>query len=181
MGRYFSNESFLYTKETFLDLDESVRKEKDFVIKCLKKNGLLYEFLDESLKMDKEVLLTAFQQDEVVWKFINPVLYDDINLMMELVKLQPFVLNNFPFKLRINKNFVATAIEEIGVDALWNMPLKIFQDIDLIVKALQSKYGSDSWEPILCAAGDKAEYSKKSLRQDSVFMEMMYLNWILKN
>jgi hypothetical protein len=164
MSKYHNNNSLLYDKKTFKELDPLMRMDKEFVKKCLKRNGLLYECLDKKLKNDKEILLIAFEQDEDVWDFIMTEFYNDFDLMFQLVKIRPLVLLRFPIELKQNPTLVEYVINYVGVDALWGMPIEIFQNVSLMVKALQSEFDQESWEPILSGAGYDAEYSIKIIK-----------------
>ena len=72
-----------------------------------------------------------------------------------------------PDEIRSKRAFVLTAISHEGIDALWSMPLSVFQDVEIIVAALKSHNGTDEavWEGILCAAGEEAEFSKNVIEQ----------------
>ena len=83
----------------------------------------------------------------------------DINFLEKLIQIKPFLIGKINPDLDCFKKLLHIAIEEIGVDALWEMDSKIFEDIDIIVAALKSPYGQHIWESILCDTG--AEYSKK--------------------
>jgi hypothetical protein len=106
----------------------------------------------------------------------------DSNFLEKLVKIKPFLIGKINRDLDCFKKLLHIAIEEIGVDALWEInDINVFKDIDIIVAALKSPYGQDCWQSILCVASEKAEYSKKiieagyNLYGDKV-LDLDYLN-----
>lgn len=97
-------------------------------------------------------------------KFYNELpeeMKEDADFLEKLVQMQPLFIIKINQDLDYFKKLILIAIEEIGVDALWEMNSDIFKDVDIVVAALKSPYGQDCWEPILCGAGESAEYSKK--------------------
>lgn len=82
---YLSNKAYIieYSKSLFKKADKSLKKDKEFVIKVLKKEPRALEFVDKSLLKDREVILTAIRQEGWLLRFA------DINLKAdrELVKI----------------------------------------------------------------------------------------------
>jgi len=150
----------LYNKQSFLMLSDDLKQNRDFIKACLSRNGLLYECLDPAFKSDKEIIMIAFEQDREIINFIPDEFQDDLNFILELVRIHPLVIDQLNSSFKNNKTIILTAIEDIGVDALWDKEIKIYQDVEIMVAALKSPYGQDSWEPILSAAGTETEFSK---------------------
>jgi hypothetical protein len=137
-------------------LDDNLKQNRDFVKACISKNGLLYECLLPEFKSDKEIILIAIKQDQDVFNLIS----DDFDFIIELVKIRPLIIDDLNSFFRNNKTIILTAINEIGVDALWHKKLEIYQDIEIMVAALKSPFGQTCWEPILSASGSETEFSK---------------------
>jgi hypothetical protein len=149
-----------YNQQSFSNLDDDLKQNRSFIKACLSRNGLLYEFLLSEFKNDKEIILIAFKQDQNVYNYIPDEFKEDLNFSIELVRIHPLIIDEFNSYLRNNKTIILTAINEIGVDALWHKNIEIYQNVEIMVAALKSQYGQDCWEPILCAAGVEAELSK---------------------
>jgi hypothetical protein len=167
MAKYFSDQSYLYNEKTFEKLSVSQRTDKEFVLKCVARNGLLYSLLSPELKEDEDVILRAVKQDSDVYPLIPEKFNADVEFLQRIVEHNPSVYSLLPEEIRSKRAFVLTAISHEGIDALWSMPLSVFQDVEIIVAALKSHNGSDEavWEGILCAAGEEAEFSKNVIQQ----------------
>lgn len=179
MSKILPNNLNLFDKNTFVQLPSEKKSDKQFILSCLKRNGLLFEFLSEEQKRDKEIILEAFKQDEDIFEFIPEFLKRDIDFLVELVIISPSITYKFDYEFRNNRRIILSAIDGYGVDALWEMELKIFQDVEIIVTALKSAYGQHIWEDILCGAGDLAEFSKSIIEAGYILygdkvLEMSY-------
>jgi|GEM_PF-6594680 len=150
----------LYNKQSFLMLSDDLKQNRDFIKACLSRNGLLYECLEPEFKSDKEIIMLAFMQNQDVINFIPDEFQDDLNFILELVRIHPLVIDQLNSSFKNNKTIILTAIEDIGVDALWDKEIKIYQDVEIMVAALKSRFGQACWEPILSAAGTETEFSK---------------------
>jgi hypothetical protein len=150
----------LYNQQSFSMLDDNLKQNRDFVKACISKNGLLYECLLPEFKSDKEIIMLAFMQDQDVINLIPNEYQDDLNFILEMVRIHPLVIDQLKSSFKNNKTIILTAIADIGVDALWDKEIEIYQDVEIMVAALKSPYGQICWEPVLTAAGNVAEFSK---------------------
>ena len=173
--------------ESFLEQSIEKRNDRNYVIEALRQNGLIYKHIETKFQIDEELALIAIEQDSdvVVEEMLPMELIEDGDFIEKVIRIQPhlitYFLGNKDYDILIHKKLLFIAIEEIGVDALWEMDSEIFKDIDIIVAALKSLYGQICWDPILCGASENAEYSKKiieagyNLFGDKV-LELNYLN-----
>jgi hypothetical protein len=151
--------------ESFLEQSIEKRNDRNYVIEALRQNGLIYKHIETKFKADEELALIAIEQDSdvVVEEMLPMELIEDGDFIEKVIRIQPllitYFLGNKDYDILIHKKLLFIAIEEIGVDALWEMDSEIFKDIDIIVAALKSPYGQHIWEAILYDAG--TEYSKK--------------------
>ncbi len=124
---------------------------------------MIFKHIGAQFQNDKELALTAIEQDAEVWSMLPFKLLEDADLLEEVIRINPLLITNYlehkNYDILIHKKLLFIAIEEIGVDALWEVDSEIFKDIDIIVAALKSPYGQHIWEAILHDAG--TEYSKK--------------------
>ena len=153
--------------ESFLEQSIEKRNDRNYVIEALRQNGLIYKHIETKFQIDEELALIAIEQDSdvVVEEMLPMELIEDGDFIEKVIRIQPhlitYFLGNKDYDILIHKKLLFIAIEEIGVDALWEMDSEIFKDIDIIVAALKSPYGQICWDPILCSASENAEYSKK--------------------
>ena len=151
--------------ESFLEQSTENRNDRNYVIEALRQNGLIFKHIETKFQTDEELALIAIEQnsDVVVEEMLPMELIEDGDFIEKVIRIQPllitYFLGNKDYDILIDKKLLFIAIEEIGVDALWEMDSEIFKDIDIIVAALKSPYGQHIWEAILYDAG--AEYSKK--------------------
>ena len=150
----------LYNPQSFSMLEDDLKQNRDFVKACISRNGLLYVCLLPEFKSDKEIIWIAIKQDQDVFNLIPDNFKNDLDFIIDLVKIHPLIIDALNSAFRYNKSIILTAINEIGVDALWQKKLEIYQDVEIIVAALKSPYGQECWEPLLTAAGNVAEFSK---------------------
>jgi hypothetical protein len=183
MSKILSNNTHLFSKTNFLEIDPELRNQKDFVIQCLQRNGLLYEWLSTELKSDKDVILKAFTQNSDIYKFIPEKFKSDHSFLIELVNIDPLILDKFNDEFRNERNIILVAIDKIGVDALWNKNIEVYKDIQIMISAIKSRYGQNLWDSILNSSGDDAVFSKKvidiaySIYGDALLQHNF--NWIL--
>jgi hypothetical protein len=163
----YENHSKIDGVESFLEQSIEKRNDRNYVIEALRKNGLIFKHIETKFQTDEELALIAIEQDSdvVVEEMLPMDLIEDGDFIEKVIRIKPllitYLLGNKDYHILIHKKLLFIAIEESGVDALWEMDSEIFKDIDIIVAALKSPYGQDCWDPILCGAGENAEYSKK--------------------
>jgi hypothetical protein len=167
MAKYLSDQSYLYNEKAFEQLPSSLRSDKAFVLKCLARNGHLYSLLSPELKFDEHIIFQAIQQDEGVYSLLPKQFQSDLPFIQKLVELNFLVYSLLPIEIRSCRGLVFRALVEEGIDALWEMPKSIFQDVEIMVTAFKSHNGTDEdlWDSILCAAGDESESSKKLIQR----------------
>jgi hypothetical protein len=161
MSKYLDDKSYFYKEEDFLKLPTTDRTNRTFVLKCLKRNGLLYSLIEPELQSDEEVILTALTQDQSVYRCIPQKFRNDAAFTRRLVELNHLIYDELPDEVRSKRELVLYAISFYGVDALWHMPAWIFADSEIMVRAFQGHNGSDDslWDAIVCSAGSDAEHN----------------------
>ncbi len=161
----YENHSNIDDVKSFLKQSIEKRNNRNYILEALRHNGLIFKHIGAQFQNDKELALTAIEQDAEVWSMLPFKLLEDADLLEEVIRINPLLITNYlehkNYDILIHKKLLFIAIEEIGVDALWEVDSEIFKDIDIIVAALKSPYGQICWDPILCGAGENAEYSKK--------------------
>ncbi len=159
----YENHSNIDDVESFLKQSIEKRNNRNYILEALRHNGLIFKHIGAQFQNDKELALTAIEQDAEVWSMLPFKLLEDADLLEEVIRINPLLITNYlehkNYDILIHKKLLFIAIEEIGVDALWEVDSEIFKDIDIIVAALKSPYGQHIWEAILHDAG--TEYSKK--------------------
>lgn len=167
MGKILNDNRFNYSKEEFLLLEDNYKNDIEFVKKCLRKNGKLLEVICEDFKSNKELILLALENDIESYNHIPDDVLEDIEFVIQIVRIQPIlVLYNentlcLDDKMRCNKRVIITAIEYLGVDALWDLCPNLYQDVDIIVNVLNFTTNEEDWSGHECSKGKEFEKSKK--------------------
>jgi hypothetical protein len=65
----FLLESAQYGSSWMLDLPDSLKKDKDFVLKVIRRNKFALEYVHEDLKKDKDIVIAALQQRPKLIKY----------------------------------------------------------------------------------------------------------------
>lgn len=162
MGNYLDDRLHRYSEETFLQLSAEERNNRTFVMKCLARNGRLYQVLSDDLKGDLEIKMTAVRNDETVVYLFGKNALLDIDFAMQCVSNNGQVYPLLPIEVRSHPVMFEWALKAWGVDAFWGMPLEYFKSVPYMVKALKGHNGKNKglWDAILSGAGDEAYFSK---------------------
>jgi hypothetical protein len=128
------------------------------IIPNLIKQALEIKLIEMTQEEALKIIENEIFKYEAIYNELPEEMKQDGNFLEKLIQIKPFLIGKINRDLDCFKKLLFIAIEEIGVDALWEMDSEIFEDIDIIVTALKSPYGQHIWESILCDAG--AEYSK---------------------
>ena len=167
MGNFLDNRLHIYSEEEFLSLPIDRRKDKAFVMSCLKRNGLLFKNLDSIFKSDLELQLVAIKQNAGVVDLLNKIDLDDIDFVLVCMQVNEDVYSRLPLHIKSQTRILEQAISDWGVDALWEMPIEVFKNIHLMLKALKGLSGlnEDLWSAVLNGAGSEAYFHKILIEQ----------------
>ena len=162
MGNFLENRLHIYSEEEFLSLPIDRRKDRAFVMSCLKRNGLLFKNLDSIFKSDLELQLVAIKQNAGVVDLLNKFDLDDIDFVLVCMQVNADVYSRLPLHIKSQTRILEQAISDWGVDALWEMPIEVFKNIHLMLKALKGLSGlnEDLWSAVLNGAGSEAYFHK---------------------
>lgn len=116
-------------------INDSLRKDKDFMVSLVKKSYLLFNFVDDSLKndrdfimsvcpyvikyfptslkKDKEIVLLALDSNEYNYEYIDSSLYYDYDVLQLLAKKIFGDAFNYDFKILYNKKFLSKFINPL--------------------------------------------------------------------
>jgi hypothetical protein len=167
MGNFLDNRLHIYSEEEFLSLPIDRRKDRAFVMSCLKRNGLLFKNLDSIFKSDLELQLVAIKQNAGVVDLLNKFDLDDIDFVLVCMQVNEDVYSRLPLHIKSQTRILEQAISDWGVDALWEMPIEVFKNIHLMLKALKGLSGlnEDLWSAVLNGAGSEAYFHKILIEQ----------------
>jgi hypothetical protein len=93
--------------------DDSIKKDRDFVMKLLKEDGYIFEFVDESFRSDREVALIALKSSPYEYTYLSEDLKNDKELVMLAIKFDDYaeffidIVKKFP----CDKTIVKKALE----------------------------------------------------------------------
>lgn len=116
-------------------INDSLRKDKDFMVSLVKKSYLLFNYVDDSLKNDrdfiisvcpyaikyfptslkndKEIVLLALDGNEYNYKYIDSSLYYDYDVLQLLAKKIVGDAFNYDFRILYNKKFLSKFIDPL--------------------------------------------------------------------
>ena len=167
MGNFLDDGLNLYSQEEFMSLSIDRRKDKAFVMNCLKRNGLLFKNLDSIFKTDLELQLIAIKQNAEVLDLLDKNDLEDIDFVLVCMRVNEDVYSRLPLHIKSQTRILEQAISDWGVDALWEMPIEVFKNIHLMLKALKGLSGlnEDLWSAVLNGAGSEAYFHKILIEQ----------------
>lgn len=162
MGDFLENRINHYSNEEFLSLQDSLRNDRNFVLNCLKRNGLLYKHLSSQLKSDVELKLEAIKQNAEAVNLLDINDLEDLNFILSCLQMNSEVFPHLPVSLRSSESVLLSAIPIWCVDAFWQLPTYVFKNIQLMLMAMKSPGGNneDLWSAVLNGAGGEAYFYK---------------------
>ena len=167
MGNFLDNRINLYSQEEFMSLSIDRRKDRDFVMNCLKRNGLLFKNLESIFQTDLELQLIAIKQNAEVLDLLDKNDLEDIDFVLVCMRVNEDVYSRLPFHIKSQTRILEQAISDWGVDALWELPIDVFKDIHMMLMALKgpSGFNEDLWSAVLNGAGGEAYFHKILIEQ----------------
>ena len=167
MGNFLDNRINLYSQEEFMSLSIDRRKDRDFVMNCLKRNGLLFKNLESIFQVDLELQLIAIKQNAEVLDLFDKNDLEDIDFVLACMRVNEDVYSRLPMHIKSQARILEQAISDWGVDALWELPTDVFKEIHIMLMALQGPSGlnEDLWSAVLNGAGSEAYFHKILIEQ----------------
>jgi hypothetical protein len=167
MGNFLDNRINLYSQEEFMSLSIDRRKDRAFVMNCLKRNGLLFKNLESIFQTDLELQLIAIKQNAEVLDLFHKNNLEDIDFVLACMRVNEDVYSRLPMHIKSQTRILEQAISDWGVDALWELPIDVFKDIQIMLMALKGPSGlnEDLWSAVLNGAGSEAYFHKILIEQ----------------
>ena len=121
----------------------------------------------EFSKAALELQLVAIKQNAGVVDLLNKIDLDDIDFVLVCMQVNEDVYSRLPLHIKSQTRILEQAISDWGVDALWEMPIEVFKNIHLMLKALKGLSGlnEDLWSAVLNGAGSEAYFHKILIEQ----------------
>ena len=133
------------TREAFFYADDSLKNNREFVLKAVGVNGSSIEYANEEFKKDKEIALKAVSSREYRFSYclIDESLQNDREIVEAAVKNDGAVWRHLPDNFKKDKEILLLAIDDIGSD---------FEDVDEslrndpdVQKAFDRRYTDENW------------------------------------
>ena len=117
---YFINGEY---EMPFFYADETLKNNREFVLKAVGLNGSSIKYVREEFKKDKEIVLKAVSspQIEFAFTFADPSLQNDREVVIAAIKNDGSLWKNLPDSFKKDKEVLLLAIDDIGSD---------FEDVD---------------------------------------------------
>ena len=144
----------------FKNLTKEILEDREFILAAVNYNGALLEYVPEKFKADKEIIIIALNQSISAYNFIAYEFKIDSDFIIPLIEKYPVLIDKAEENIKSNRDLLLKCIKQIGVDALWNLSPNLFEDVEIVVEALDQPFGQDCWFPICTAAGNKFEFNK---------------------
>ena len=144
----------------FKNLPQEILADREFIIASVNYDGALLEYVQDKFKADKEIILIALNQNYHAYHFIAHELKIDPDFIMPIIEKYPLLIDQAEENIKSNRDLVLKCIKIIGVDAIWNLSPSLYEDVEIVVEALDQPYGQDCWFGICTSAGNTFEYNK---------------------
>ena len=142
-----------YSDADFLEkASDHIKKDKKFILKAVKLNGLALEYADDSLKKDKEVVLAAMKENPRAMMDADDSLMTDKEVVLMGFNYDVELLDFAADSLKKDRKFILQLVKKDGFALVYtNNSLK--KDKEVVIAAIKEN--------------DKAlQFAHKSLRKD---------------
>ena len=158
IAEYRDERKILLKNIKYLDADflekasDHLKKDKKFILKAVKINGLALEYADDSLKKDKEVVLAAMKENPWAMMDADDSLMTDKELVLMGFNCDVELLDFAADSLKKDRKFILQLVKKDGFALVYtNNSLK--KDKEVVIAAIKEN--------------DKAlQFAHKSLRKD---------------
>ena len=159
-----SNKDFIFNifkkhgSYIFSLVSESLKSDKEFILKLLKLEYICFAYIDYNLRNDKEFMMEAISINPETYEFASYELKNDKEFALQAIRKNPL---SFPYasdKLKNDKDFTLQAIN-ISFFVIEYIKTKFRDDKDIVLEFLkQDKYG------------DSLRFASNKLTNDKEFM-----------
>ena len=119
--------------------DPVLQKDKDIVLAAVTKGGLALEFVDSVFRKDKDIVLAAVTNNSLALEFADPVLRKDKEIVLAAITKNHWALEFADPDLLKDKDFMLAAVTKNGFALEFIDP--VFQKDEDIVLAAVTQYG----------------------------------------
>ncbi|EFC38831.1 predicted protein [Naegleria gruberi] len=137
-------------------VNETLKKDREFVLETIKKHGSALEYADESLKQDREFILTAVKTNGNSFRYIDEKFKKDREIVLEGFKENLSALEYADKSLKKDRDFMLTAVKQNGL-ALQHADKLLKKDRKIVLEAVKEKAYA-------------FKYANKSFTKDREFM-----------
>jgi len=150
----------------FQYLGENLKKNKQFIMEFVEKNGFVLKYLEHSM-IDREMVIKALENNKKCFLFIPQCFLEDENfvfekLIMTMREKEKFPLKLLPESLMHNIPFLKRVVSLNGM-YLKYLPNSLQDHEDVVIPAIQQNYHC-------------LEFVSKRLKKDSDFMAFVIVH-----
>lgn len=148
----------------FQHLGENLKKNKQFMMDLVEKNGFILKYLDPDM-IDRKMVIKALQNNKKCFLFIPPSFLEDENFVFEnliMTMKEKFPLKLLPESLMHKIPFLKRVVSLNGM-YLKYLPNTLQDNEDLVIPAIQQNYHC-------------LEFVSKRLKSDSDFMAFVIVH-----
>jgi hypothetical protein len=119
---------------SYLHVCESLRKNKEFFLKCFSENICVLKY--SPFSSDKEFVWELMKMNFKAYEFADKTVKEDKDLYLEYLKHRKFSLRNFPINLKDDRDFFLKAVKIQG--GILAMNMKFFEDKEIMAEAIKN-------------------------------------------
>lgn len=157
--------------------DESLLKDRDFILEAVKLNPHILKYVSEAFKSDREIVLEAIKYEGSALEYASAFLQADKKLVLEAIKFDGCAIKFASTSLQDDKEVVLAAVKSNG-SALYYANKRFTSDRKIVLQAVKDNgftlavaddlFKADK-DLVLCAVKSKGlalEFASASLQKD---------------
>jgi len=131
------NEKSFGTSDIFKKVNETLKSNKNFIIKAVKLNGNIIQQVTNNFKKDKDVFLSAVQKNGYCLYYADDNLKKDKDVVMAAISNYSSALQHADETLKKDREIVLTAIKNhTGWDYIDYLDQSFIEDKDFVIEAI---------------------------------------------
>ncbi|EFC44723.1 predicted protein [Naegleria gruberi] len=149
--------------------DESLKKDREFILKAVKQYGYALEYADESLKKDREIVLKAVKQNGYTLEYADESLKKDREIVLKAVKQNGYALEYADESLKKDREIVLEAVKQNG-STFEYADESLKKDREIILEAVKQNGNIKFILEAVKQDGYTLEYADESFKKDREFI-----------
>ena len=124
-------------REELQHVSESLRNDKDVVLKAIRTDSNSFEYASDSLKKDKGFILSIIKNHSYIFKYVHSSLKNDKEFIIKALNVAPRIFHHADISLRNDKPFVMSMIKDISPNVITAVGDDLVSDKELVLAAVK--------------------------------------------